>query len=306
MRRLVRGSSGLAVVVLVAGCVAGTHGLRAPQSPLASASPPRHVISEASLPPACRPKRNGRVGVLTLPTGRRALLAVPEGDGRRAAVVALAGYGQTAEQLASQTRLLARGVAAGVVVVIVEGAGPKRSWNFTGATGYDDLGLLGRVRLLLSTDECVDRDRVVLTGLSDGGDMAAVAGCALPRMFRAVVTVAASTRPRSGCLPVRILAIHGDADPLDPYNGGPDGRTGYPAIPPAREAIADWARVDGCTTARDRLTSPTVRIRSFACGAELVTLEGGGHAWPGGLAVRPSLGRTSSAYDATAAVLRLA
>jgi len=41
------------------------------------------------------------------------------------------------------------------------------------------------------------------------------------------------------------------------------------------------------------------------CGARLVTVNGGGHAWPGGAPVNPKLGVTTSDYDATATILAL-
>jgi poly(3-hydroxybutyrate) depolymerase len=62
--------------------------------------------------------------------------------------------------------------------------------------------------------------------------------CALPGRFRAVVTVAASFDPQVGCNRTRIVAVRGDADPVDAYRGGPDRRRGYPTIPPAATAIA--------------------------------------------------------------------
>jgi polyhydroxybutyrate depolymerase len=146
----------------------------------------------------------------------------------------------------------------------------------------------------------------VITGISDGGDMAGYAACALPDRFRAVVTVAASIAPRAGCHRTRIVAVHGDADPVDPYSGGPDGRVGYPAIPPATAAIAAWAALDRCPTAVSTTrTAPHIVTTTYPCGAQLVTVRGGGHTWPGGAPVNPSLGATTGEYDATATILAL-
>jgi poly(3-hydroxybutyrate) depolymerase len=38
-------------------------------------------------------------------------------------------------------------------------------------------------------------------------------------------------------------------------------------------------------------------------GATHLTVNGGGHTWPGGAPVNPSLGFTTSEYDATAKIL---
>jgi polyhydroxybutyrate depolymerase len=246
--------------------------------------------------------------VLTLPGGRRALLAAPAGDDghhRLGLVIGLPGYGQTSEELAAQSRIPARAIAAGVLAVLPQGSGPARSWNFSGTTGSDDLAFLSTLVKQLAATECADPARVVITGMSDGGEMAGVAACALPGRFRAVVTVAASISPRAGCHPTRIVAVHGDADPVDPYLGGPDGRPGYPAIPPATAAITAWAALEGCQTSSTTGSSAHIKTTTYPCGAQLVTVRGGGHTWPGGAPVKPSLGVTTGEYDATATILGL-
>jgi polyhydroxybutyrate depolymerase len=220
-------------------------------------------------------------------------------------VIALPGFGRTSEELASQSRIPARAIAAGVLAVLPQGAGPAKSWNLSGTTGYDDVGFLSALVTKLTATECADPARVVITGISDGGDMAAIAACALPGRFRAVLTVAASIDPRAGCQPIRIVAVHGDADPVDPYHGGPDGRPGYPAIPPASAAIAAWAALDGCSDAATNGVARHIVTTTYPCGAQLVTVRGGGHTWPGGAPVDPSLGMTTGEYDATATILGL-
>jgi polyhydroxybutyrate depolymerase len=220
-------------------------------------------------------------------------------------VIALPGYGRTSEEMAAQSRIPARAIAAGVLAVLPQGAGPAKSWNFSGTTGYDDVGFLSALVTKLADTECADPARVVITGISDGGDMAAFAACALPGRFRAVVTVAASFMPRVNCHQTRIVAVHGDADPLDPYPGGSDGRPGYPAIPPAASAIIAWADLDGCRTGTTDRVAPDIVATTYPCGAKLVTVKGGGHTWPGGAPVNPTLGVTTGEYDATATVLGL-
>jgi hypothetical protein len=56
--------------------------------------------------------------------------------------------------------------------------------------------------------------------------MAVFTACALPGRFRAVMTVAASVLPQVSCHRIRIVAVHGDADPVDPHLGKP-GPPGY-------------------------------------------------------------------------------
>ena len=273
-----------------------------PAARMPAAAAPAHTGA------SCGNGRSPGTVVLTLPGGRTALFAVPAGDDghhRLGVVIALPGYGQTSKELAAQSRIPTRAMAAGVLAVLPQGAGSAMSWNFSGTTGYDDRSFLSALIARLTDAECADPARIVIAGLSDGGDMAALAACALPGRFRALATVAASTEPQRGCRPIRVVAIHGDADPLDPYRGGPDARPGYPATPPAVAGIAQWAALDGCTTATIHRIAPQVATTTYACGAQLVTINGGGHTWPGGAPVRASLGITSGEYDATATILGL-
>ena len=228
-----------------------------------------------------------------------------DGHHRLPLIIGLPGYNRTSEDLAAQSRILARATSAGMLAVLPQGAGRAKSWNLSGTTGNDDVALLSALLTQLAATECADPDRVVITGISDGGDMAVFAACALPGRFRAVVTVAASINPPAACHRIRIVAVHGDADPVDPYLGKP-GSPGYLATPPATRAIAAWAALDGCLTAATTRASPHIAVRTYPCGAQLVTVNGGGHTWPGGKSVNPSLGVTTSEYDATATILALA
>jgi len=307
---LPRGAT-IVLLLAVAGC-AGSPPAEVPHGRnIAPTSAAPTAVPTTAPPPSLRPSCGlGRVAgtvVLALPGGRRALLAAPAGDDghhRLPLVIGLPGYGRTSEELAAQSRIPAQAMAVGMLAVLPQGAGPAKSWNLSDTTGNDDVALLSALVTQLAATECADPDRVVITGMSDGGDMAVFAACALPGRFRAVVTVAASIEPRVGCHRIRIVAIHGDADPVDPYRGKP-GPPGYLATPPAATAIAAWAALDGCPTAATTRVAPHIALTTYPCGAQLVTVNGGGHTWPGGAPVNPTLGVTTSEYDATATILAL-
>ena len=218
--------------------------------------------------------------------------------------MALPGSGQTSEELAAQSRIRAHAMAAGVLAVLPHGAGPAKSWNFSGTTGYDDSAFLSAVVTQLAATECADPARVVISGISDGDDMAALAACALPGRFKAVVTVAASIDPPVGCHRIRIVAVHGDADPVDPYQGDQTGGD-YPAIPPAAATIAAWAALGGCRTAATTGVAPQGRGHHEPLQRPA---RHGQWRWPyvaqrrtGQLLARV----TTSEYDATATILGL-
>jgi polyhydroxybutyrate depolymerase len=300
------------LLLAVAGCAGSPPAAVSPSwNPAPASVSPTAVLTTAP-PPRLRPNcGRGRVAgtvVLGLPAGRRALFAVPAGDDghhRLPLVIGLPGYGRTSEDLAAQSRIPARAMAAGMLAVLPQAAGPAKSWNLSGTPNNGDVAFLSALVTQLVATECADPDRVVITGISDGGDMAVFAACAMPGRFRAVITVAASINPRPACHPIPIVAVHGDADPVDPYRGKP-GPPGYAATPPAVAAIAAWAALDGCRTAATTTSvAPHVGVTTYPCGVQLVTINGGGHTWPGGVPVNPSLGVTTSEYDATAKILAL-
>ena len=307
-------SHGAAILLMlaVAGC-AGSPPAAVPsgRNPGPTSAAPTAVLTTAPPPsprPDCGHARVAGTVVLALPGGRRALFAVPAGDDghhRLPLVIGLPGYGRTSEELAAQSRIPARAMAAGVLAVLPQAAGSAKAWILSEAPGNRDVSFLSALVTRLVATECADPARVVITGISDGGDMAVFAACAMPGRVRAVVTVAASINPPAGCRRLRIVAVHGDADPVDPYHGGPDNRPGYLATPPATAAIAAWAALDGCRKAVTTRVAPHIAATTYPCGAQLVTVNGGGHTWPGGAPVNRSLGVTTDEYDATATILAL-
>src|SRR3989475_7914632 len=73
----------------------------------------------------------------------------------------------------------------------------------------------------------IDPTRIYANGLSAGGGMAFVLSCTLSDRIAAVGLVAAA-QPLdwSRCTdqrPVPVIAVHGDADPIRPDQGGPSG-----------------------------------------------------------------------------------
>jgi polyhydroxybutyrate depolymerase len=159
---------------------------------------------------------------------------------------------------------------------------------------------------------CIDETRVDMTGFSGGARMASQAGCDLPTRIAAIAP-ASGLRFPSPCptsRPVPVLAFHGTADPVDPYDGhGPSYWT--ESVP---EAARRWAEHDRCVKAKDATVpaaSPGVPVTTYGtCAAgtsvSLETISGAGHTWPGGpplpAALRRVLGPQSETVDANATI----
>ena len=88
-----------------------------------------------------------------------------------------------------------------------------------------------------------------------------------PTLFAAIAPVAGTLGANMGCAPSRpvaVLATHGTADPVVPFNGGPMvGRGGPSDIISAPEMAARWSEAGGPVGVPTRSTV-------------------GGHIWPGG------------------------
>jgi polyhydroxybutyrate depolymerase len=152
----------------------------------------------------------------------------------------------------------------------------------------DDAGFL--IDLVESTtgELCIDPDRVFVTGNSNGAGMAATLACVAPGVFAAMAPVSGiNLAPRCNHLPPSsLIAFHGDADPLVPYEGGPPTLT-HSSTPAVEETVSAWATAAGCN-AEPRVSLPFDDIelqRWVGCAdgldVELYRVLGGGHTWPG-------------------------
>jgi polyhydroxybutyrate depolymerase len=199
----------------------------------------------------------------------------------------------------------------GFLVVYPEGTGFPRRWRAGGWRGdtAPDVRFIADLIDALAADYNLDRSRVYTNGLSNGGGMSYLLGCALADRIAAVGGVAgAFVYPLEDCAPSRpvpMIVFHGTADPIVPYAGGEvrDSQRRLPVIP---EWVAARAALNGCHPAPEATpaSGSVSGFRYTECdeGAEVdfYTIEGGGHTWPGGEPLPEWLtGPTSKDIDAT-------
>lgn len=245
-----------------------------------------------------------RTGVLTVDGQRRTyLLHVPAHWGtaqRRPLVLVLHGDAGEAAQVARITGFSGKADEAGFLVAYPEGTGwmnqHPRSWNAGACCGYaaarqlDDVEYLRRLIDGLEARYPIDPKRVYVTGISNGGMMAYRVGCELSDRIAAIAPVAAALSV-SSCAPaspVSVVIFHGTADTYIPYEGGIGRSVSTGRKDPAvSAAVSFWVRQNGCATDPHRQTHGIVRHDTYPGGREgsevaVYTIEGGGHAWPGG------------------------
>ena len=200
----------------------------------------------------------------------------------------------------------------GFIVVYPAGTGFPRIFPMEGAALAADVKFISDLIDSLEASYNIDRTRIYADGFSNGGGMAFALSCTLSDRVAAVGMVAAAQLlPWAWCTdarPVPMIAFHGTADPIVPFDGGTTWKspTRMP-FPSAREWAANWARRNRCGA--EAVTSTVAghvsRLAYANCADDatvvLYIVGGGGHSWPGGRPIAEWwVGSTSHEVDATA------
>lgn len=206
----------------------------------------------------------------------------------------------------------------GFIVVYPSGTpqlfGVVKIWRTTPDEVMKDVGFISALIDTLEAAYNIDPERIYANGMSLGGGMVFVLSCTLADRIAAVGMVAAAqSLPFSWCSdtrPLPMMAFHGDADRIVPYDGGPLGdpfNPVKPVYPAVRDFVADWAQRNRCagSPVESTIAPDAVRIEYRDCAESaavlLYTLLGGGHSWPGGKAPPEwRVGATNTSIDATA------
>ncbi|HET6524469.1 PHB depolymerase family esterase [Sphingopyxis sp.] len=176
--------------------------------------------------------------------------------------------------------------------------GMALSWNAYGccflgnALLVDDVAFLRSVIVEMKRRTHIDDDRVYVTGISNGGGMAQRMACEAADVVTAVVSISFplnsdQCRPAR---PVSVTAIAATDDGTINYYGNspvwplPATLLGVPlGIQGARESLAAWKRLDGCSDELTRIQlKDDVRVEEYrdcrgGTRAGLVTIVGGTH-----------------------------
>jgi len=256
---------------------------------------------------------------LARPEGaRQYLLVQPAGThaGRRPLVILLHGHTGTAAQLLGQAQGAAPlsiwlGIAdrEGLLLAVPDGAkgsDGQRGWNdcrsdATSNPRNDDVGLITAIIDQAITQHQADPMRVYVMGMSNGGMMIFRLATELGQKLAAVAAVSSSMAAKSQCaapkIPLSLLVISGDADPLVPYQGGEVrfySQKTRGTVSGIEDAAAFYRKLDGLPgkatstgTLPHRDANDKTRALRTVWGAdptrfqvELVRIHGGGHVEP--------------------------
>jgi polyhydroxybutyrate depolymerase len=229
----------------------------------------------------------------------------------------LHGQGGMPQNMANITQVAAEVAQRGYWVFLP--AAVNGLWNDNPDTSdgtKDDVGFIARVIDIAVSEYGVDASRVYAAGISNGAFMSERLGCELSDRIAAIGIVSATIRDglAAQCQPAQpppFTMIVGTADPFVLYGGSGNKLS-------ADDTLAFWASLHGCQSgagieedlpdiARDATTVQRTLHRVCSSGKEVqrYTVDGGGHAWPGGWQYLPVplIGQTSHDIDATTVLL---
>lgn len=253
-------------------------------------------------------------------------------------VIVLHGSKQSGEQHRAFTGGMYDTFATGGTAVVAYLDGYRGNWNDARRQSafparleeVDDVGFVRAVIRSLEDTHGVDPSRVFVIGYSNGGQMAMRLVHEVPELIAGATVVAATMpTPESFLLPTEgvaarplpVLLVHGTADPIVPFEGGPMKpwarrffKVGGSALS-APATAAYFAHRNGISAApvttpvpsAERASTWTEQIDHRQDGrppVRLLTVHGGGHTVPGPKRAPVVLGRTGhdvSVADAVAA-----
>lgn len=187
------------------------------------------------------------------------------------------------------------------------------TWNAGSCCKYamdnniDDVGFMRALVADVSARYAVDPARVYVAGFSNGAMMAYRLACEAPDLFAAAASVSGilSVDTCEPSRPIPLIIFHGTKDENVPYFGG----VGKKAIvkdqrPPISDSVNLFADMFHCAPVEQMDINENVRLdahKGCDAGSEvlLYTINGGGHAWPGGTRVFSLEDSPSDAMDAT-------
>ncbi len=255
------------------------------------------------------------------------LIDLPEAAEGAPMILALHGGGGSPAQFARSSGLGRAVTAAGYAVVFPAGTSRRGerflTWNggyCCGAAardGVDDEAFLKAVIADAAARFGLNGQRVFVTGMSNGAILAESFAARNPRLVRAVAGVAGTmdTGRIRVAGPVPALVIHGTADDHVPYAGGRGegaltGTDFAPVEAVVQAFLAAQPGVLSVTSSRidaDPRDGTAAVVKDWARGGKvrvrLITVERGGHHWPGGRKMRMAGGKTRE-IDANAELLR--
>jgi polyhydroxybutyrate depolymerase len=186
--------------------------------------------------------------------------------------------------------------------------------------GANDVSFLSALIDTLAARYRVDTRRVFSAGMSNGGIMSYYLASYLSQKIAAIASVTGSITsngfpPPAPTHPMPVMQIHGTADPVVPYNGGPTTIPGVSSVT-IDTVVKFWVTFNGCAPSPQAFSIPNISTTDgctaerflYTGGTSSSTVEffkvtGGGHTWPG-TPFNNMAGATNQDFNASAEIWR--
>ena len=216
-------------------------------------------------------------------------------------VLAFHGSSSTGKNLAQQTHLNTIADTGGFIAVYPDGY--QQQWaDGRGTTppeqaGVNDVEFVSDLIDKLVGELAIDKSRVYVTGMSNGGIFSERLGCELASKITAIASVSGTMAAKTAqqCQPARsipFMLFMGTNDNSVPFGGGEvDGNQGVDLL--VAETIQQWVANDECSTTPTITPAPSatndgtsVSLMHYSSCKDntdvmLYTIDGGVHTWPG-------------------------
>lgn len=232
----------------------------APSAPAGAATGQSTLSSEPVVPVGwdAVPAPAG-VEVVTVDLGERPFLlyrsTAPNPVEPTGLIVALHGYTAQALGTVPYFGLERAPIDDGLLVAVPQGTTDSAGDNFWNASDIccnfhdapvDDVAYLSEViSTVLAANPTIDRAQVHVIGHSNGGYMASRLACERPDLVASIISFAGAFDANPICTPsapVDVMVLHGDADEVVDFDGGP----GFTS---ATQTTELWQTANGCTDA---------------------------------------------------------
>jgi polyhydroxybutyrate depolymerase len=208
-------------------------------------------------------------------------------------VVVLHGHGSSGVKIERATGMSDKADKEAFIAAYPDGRGDPRGWQvFDDPAGNNED--VAFIRQLIDTLEklyAVDPKRVFVAGHSNGGMMAYRLGAALPDKIAGIGVSAALLGKKfaedATPTPVTLVAIHGKADNVVPYDGSDGDFPYHSAFLSAPASVEAFARRNGCDSAIEKTRAGGNVVEKTYSGCDngsavvFVTVNDLTHKWSG-------------------------
>lgn len=232
----------------------------------------------------------------------------PAGNEKHPLVIALHGFGGNSKSIEYVSQLSTYVADNRICVVYPNGYANSQtsvfySWNagFCCGNAYrkksDDVGFIKTLILSLLERYPLDKNKILVTGISNGAMLTHRIGVELGDLVKVIVPIAGSiggkmvTDPQPITIheprtPISVMLFHGTKDNYIPYYGG-EGKRGVANFISFEDSTQFWVKHNKCSPEAQERRTDSFTERIFTNGLQgtnviQYTVINGTHSWPGG------------------------